>query len=438
MPKISRRQALKIGLSSAAYYTLSPLVPGWLTRTAYADFRCLAEDRILVVLQLEGGIDGLNTVVPVEDDAYYRARPKLAVPKNAALDVGEPLNRFHPGLAKLSNWYRDGHMGVLHNIGYPNPNLSHFTSTEHYMRGTAPDGPQTRQGWLWRFHGNACDGTGEHPSRDMVAIGTNSIPEAMYNPVPDERFGSQVYTPPAVEDASRYTVESIPNYHIDLMDAIAKLNALPSDDLNLAFLRKTAATLEVSMEDVAKARKLGSSQEYPNGKLGKSLQLVSQIIRAGFKTPIFYVSQTGYDTHAGQVFANDTLNGGDHPRLLRELDLSLDAFLSEMKQSGFLDNVLIMTFSEFGRRVEENGSFGTDHGAGNSFFVLGGGVKGGVYGAQPNLLDLNMGSLRHDTDFRALYGKVLRDWLGATPTTIFPQEIIKEFVTPSLPVLDFL
>ena len=256
--------------------------------------------------------------------------------------------------------------------------------------------------------------------------------------MPDERFGSQVYAPPAVDDASRYMVVSNPNYHVDLMDAIAKLNALPSDDLSLAFVRQTAATLEVSMEDVAKARKLGSSQKYPNGKLGKSLQLVSQIIRAGFKTPIFYVNQTGYDTHAGQVSANDTLNGGDHPRLLRELDLSLDAFLSEMKQSGFLDNVLIMTFSEFGRRVEENGSLGTDHGAGNSFFVLGGGVKGGIYGGQPNLKDLDMGNLKHETDFRAVYAKVVRDWLGAAPTAIFPQETIDKFVTPSLPNLDFL
>ena len=177
---------------------------------------------------------------------------------------------------------------------------------------------------------------------------------------------------------------------------------------------------------------------YTNDGFGNGLKLASQVIRAGFNTRIFYVSQGGYDTHANQIATGDPLNQGDHPRLLNTFNQNLHAFMSEMNASGDLDRVLVMTFSEFGRRVKENGSKGTDHGAANVMFLLGGGLNAGIYGGQPNLTNLIKGNLRHTVDFRTVYSRVIETWFGSSAAPVFGQAAYDNTIAPELSEVDFI
>ncbi len=427
--KVSRRNALKVGLSSLAFHTLQASAPTWIARSANALVDCLPQDRILIILQHEGGIDGLNAVIPVEDALYYNARPTLGVPKLSALDIGDGLNRLHPRLPKISQWYMQGEVAVIQRVGYVNPNLSHFVSTDHYEFGTVPGEAPETQGWVSRFYGNACSGAGAPGALDMLAAGRGRVPDAM--------FGDPTYTPPAVVDAASAELTASNNPTARL-SAITAVNSIPTSDPDIDFLQRSENIAEAAVADLMTAALQTPLTAYPSGSLGDGLLLASQIIRAGFDTRIFYVSQGGYDTHANQVDAGDPVNNGDHPDLLGQFDDAVDAFLSEMQLSGNLDRVLIMTFSEFGRRVDENDSLGTDHGAANCSFVFGGLVKGGIFGGQPDLADLQIGNMKHDIDFRSIYAKVIKDWLAAPLTGTFDQNIIDTVVANDLPKLDFL
>ena len=209
------------------------------------------------------------------------------------------------------------------------------------------------------------------------------------------------------------------------------------------FLQRSQSSVEASTQDIAIAGAMPLLVEagaYTTDSLGKGLKLASQIIRAGFGTRIFYVSQDGYDTHANQVNPADPANGGRHAVLMSNFNSSVDAFLREMELSGNLDRVLIMTFSEFGRRVAENGSLGTDHGAANCLFVIGGRVRGGVYGGQPDLnpARLIQGNLRSRIDFRAVYARVIESWFGLPAAPVFGQDAYNTVISPQLSQIDLL
>lgn len=431
---VNRRTFLKVGLSGLAYFTAEATVPNWIWRSARAaTCHCLCNDRILVILQMAGGNDGLNTVIPRTDAVYYDSitRPNIRIPAGQEINL-DGLNGLHPRLVNLANWYQQGKLGIVQNVGYVNPDLSHFTATDYYQYGSAPGAPLPTQGWAARFYDNACAGAPDVDALFYTTAGISAIPDAFQ--------GATNYTPPAVGSASSYSFQTNQD-STARRQAITDLNKVVALNPQIDFLQRSENTAEASVNDIATAVQqpdLVPAGSYQSDSLGNGLKLASQVIRAGFKTRIFYVSQGGYDTHAGQVAAGDPLNSGDHPELLDSLDKSVNAFLTEMQISGNLDRVLLMTFSEFGRRVAENSSLGTDHGAASCMFVAGGGVAGGVYGGQPNLTNLIKGNLRHTVDFRSVYAQIIENWFSSPAVPIFGQSTYDSIIAPNLPMIPFV
>lgn len=418
---VSRRDFMKASLGSMAYFTTASSVPFWISKSAEAVSSQLPNDRILVIVQLAGGNDGLNTVIPYTDSLYNgdTLRPNLHITSGLGPTTIDSFNAFHPQLIRMKDWFDNGNVAVIQNVGYPNPDLSHFIATDYWEQGTSPSSAlQSKKGWLARYVDNECEGVPPENIDALTMLGAGQFL------VPTTLNGSELYTPPAVFDTQFYNI-LVPNegdlkpFGDHVRDYIMQLsnNAVinPATD----FVQRAANVAQASVEDIQVAAAQAEINAYPQGSLGNGLDLASKVIRAGFGTRVFYVSQGGYDTHANQFANNDPANLGDHPRLLATLDEALHAFLSDMDASGNLDRVVVMTFTEFGRRVDENGSFGTDHGAGNSLFVMGGPIEGRVYGGQPNLSDLRSGNLRHLIDFRSVYSRILQDWFEVDPEAIF-------------------
>ena len=400
------------------YFSTVSTVPLWVSKSAQA--LCGADSgRILVILQQGGGNDGLNTVIPYTDPLYTgdTLRPNLKITEeNLALTkLGDDLNAFHPMLIRLRDWWENGNVAIVQNVGYPNPNLSHFTSTDLWEFGRSPSSQNTSiQGWMSRFFDNTCAGA---PMEEidpilMMAAGKSGVPQTL--------GGSQLFTPPAINRLSRYTFR-VPGGALGAVrnTYLRAANNLSGQAAGADFVQRAANSAMASVDDMAVAGALDELNPYPNGRLGRGLDIVSRVIRAGLGGRIFYVSQGGYDTHANQFANNDPVTSGRHPELLDEFDQSVDAFLRDMHATGNLGRVLLLTFSEFGRRVKENGSSGTDHGAANCLFVMGGSVRKGIYGGQPDLGDLIKGNLRHQIDFRAVYAKIIQDWFDSDPEPIF-------------------
>ena len=343
--KQTRREFLKTSLSGMAYFSTASTVPLWLSKSAQA--ACLAgvpDDRILVIYQQAGGNDGLNTVIPYTDPKYYLPendgglRPNLRI--STGLELGDGLNAFHPKLSRLKSWYDSGNLAVIQNVGYPNPNFSHFISTDLWELGISPSGAlETEQGWLSRFFDNQCDGglPNELKPLAMMSNGTVKLPLAL--------SGSINYFPPSVRSFDSYSID-IPTYaplgqHIEeYINTLNNLTVTLNSDLD--FIQRASIITQASIEDMAIANQVPLINQFPGYSdislpiesytLGPGLEMVSKIIRAGdFGTRIFFVQQGGYDNHANQFGYNgstpDPVNLGDHPALLNEADASLDAFL---------------------------------------------------------------------------------------------------------------
>jgi len=370
------------------------------------------DDTILVVLQMAGGNDGLNTLVPFGNDEYYKARPQIG--KKAKdlirLEDGLGLNSSMPFLGSL---YKEGGLGVVQGVGYPNPNRSHFVSTSIWE--TADTTNRSGTGWLGRYFDNACEGLDP-----TVGISFNkTTPEsfgAMRNPgvslsspelyrwihgggqkAEAEGFFSEMNQPMA-QDAT------VSGGSID-MPAGGKTGGIVGES-NLDFLERVALDAQVSSKKILEvASKHKTNVQYDGSPISRNLNLVSRMIAGGMPTRVYYVSHGGFDTHTGQV--------NTHDRLLGQLDAALKSFFTDLKQQGNDKRVVLMTFSEFGRRVSENASGGTDHGKASCMFVAGGGVKGGLYGKYPSLTKLSQGDLNHTVDFRNVYADLLGGWLKA-------------------------
>ncbi|MCP4782566.1 MAG: DUF1501 domain-containing protein [Fuerstiella sp.] len=429
---ISRRDALRAGISSMACYSTLATTPNWISKSAFALDDSGDDDRIIIILQQAGGNDGLNTVIPYTDQGYRELRPQLGVPLGKQLTL-DSQNGFHPQLRRLAKRFVDkGQIGIIQNVGYDNPNFSHFSSMDYYEFGKVPGETAATAGWMARYFDSHCAGQGQ---ANPLAITAAGIPR-----VPDSFKGISGYTPPAISKTHTYALRTDADGDARLA-AIHAANSIATDNPDLDFLQRSENQTEASVKDLQTAAArltLVPERNYSDDTLGRGLKLISQIIRAGFNTRIFYASQGGYDTHGQQVKLSDPLNSGQHPPLLAAFDRSVDAFLTEMELSGNIDRVLIMTFSEFGRRVKENGAGarrGTDHGAANCFFVMGGGVRGGVYGGQPDLDNLEKGNLRYRIDFRSVYSKVIEDWLGGQATSVFDQAVYDRVIKPQLPDL---
>jgi uncharacterized protein (DUF1501 family) len=360
---------------------------------------------ILVIVQLSGGNDGLNTLIPYADDAYHRARPRLAVAPGAVLRLDDHVG-LNPALAQLHALHGEGHAAILQGVGYPNPNRSHFRSMEIWQ--TATDAGKTdRHGWLGRYFDNCCRGA--DPATG-VSIG-DRMPQAFSAATP---LGITLRNP------RQFRFSDDPEMQDDA-DAneggsIGALDGGTRSDLGaLDYIERVALDAQVSSDRIAEiAGRHRDAPPYPANKLAQDLSLIAQLIAGGMPTRVYYAGMGGFDTHAKQA--------GQHEQLLGALDAALGAFVKDLKAQGNFDRVLVMTFSEFGRRVAENGSDGTDHGTAAPMFLVGGGVRPGLVGAAPSLVDLDHGDLKHTVDFRSVYATLLEKWLRAPSAKVLGRQ----------------
>jgi uncharacterized protein (DUF1501 family) len=359
---------------------------------------------ILVVLQMAGGNDGLNTVVPYADDAYHKARPFIGIKPDQVLKINDAIG-LHPRLTGLKGLYDDGHLAIVQGVGYPNPDRSHFRSTDIWQTATDADRYETH-GWIGKYFDNCCQGAdptvGIALGSEMPLSFAASEPKGIAFARPDQlrwRGGNG-------DMESLFHELNKP----EEMHGGATVGAISGSAKHggstLEFLQRTALDAQISSQKISEiAGRFQSKADYPRNPLGESLSLVSRLIAGGLPTRVFYVSQGGYDTHTQQV--------GNHDRLLGDLGDALAAFVKDLKAQGNFDRVLLMTFSEFGRRVAQNGSNGTDHGAAAPLFVIGGAAKPGLHGKYPSLTELDRGDLVFNVDFRSVYATVLENWLKA-------------------------
>ncbi len=381
---------------------------------------------ILVVLQMAGGNDGLNTLVPHGDDAYYRARRRIAIAAADTLKIDGYVG-LHPALTGLKGLYDDGHLSIVQGVGYPNPNRSHFRSTEIWQTAADAENLKLTDGWLGRYFDACCQGADPTVG---VSIGS-ARPQAFNSLVPT---GVSLANPEqyrwVAEDEADEAFRALNRPSQDPLatgvNAGDSIGAIPGDAPGemgaLDFLERTALDAQLSSDRILQiSRKFKSAVSYPKSQLANSLSLVGRMIAGGLATRVYYVNQGGYDTHSGQAPA--------HQRLMTELSEAVAAFCQDMKGQGNFERVTLLTFSEFGRRVAENGSDGTDHGAAAPLFLAGGGVQPGLFGKYPSLTELNNGDLIHNVDFRSVYFSLLQNWLKA------PAEIVLGRRFPILPIV---
>jgi uncharacterized protein (DUF1501 family) len=425
----TRRDFLRTTLLGGA---LSWTVPSFVAQTfsalqastdgALTQFATGKDSPILVLIQLAGGNDGLNTVVPYTNDFYYNARPTIGIPANQVLTLNDTLG-LNPSMTGFKSLFDAGQLTVVNGVGYPNPNRSHFRATEIWQTASDEDKYLT-DGWLGRYFDNACQGCDP-----TVAINIGPrLPQAfsshhptgisLENPDSYRFMGSGQNDDETVAYRSMFNTESN-----DLSPAanaggsvsmVSGTVTLQNGQSTLDFLERTSMDAQVSSDKIrAIAGKTKNSALYPKNGLANNLQLVARLIGGGLPTRIFYVSQGGYDTHTGQRGAQDNR--------LKELADSVKAFTDDLTAMGVFDRVMIMTFSEFGRRVTQNGSGGTDHGAAAPMFLIGPKMKAGLLGTEPSLApaDLLDGDIKYNTDFRSVYASILQNWLN----------------TPSVPIL---
>ncbi len=378
---MTRREFVKKGLTMVA---VGVTAPSFITRTALAmsnpwDVAQLTsrpgvpDDRVLVVIQLGGGNDGLNTVVPYSQDAYYRARPTLAVPQKEVLRVNDDLG-FHPGLQKVMDLHEKGALAVIQGVGYPNPSRSHFKSMEVWQTA-GPEGRVLRYGWIGRYFDSKC------PVCERPTVGVNVGPSMPLAMQAESGMGVSLEDPeafqwmPALNGIGAKEEQEL----FRLLNAPAVLPGSPGIPLGnspggnesgtIDFLRHTAMNAYVSSAQVRDAvRGYRGGVDYPNSQFAAGMRLIAQMIAGKLPTKVYYAHMTGFDTHAAQR--------GAHENLLAQFAEGVAAFYKDLEAQGNADRVVVLAFSEFGRRVAENGSGGTDHGTAAPMFVFGKALKG--------------------------------------------------------------
>lgn len=411
----TRRAFLERGVMLAS---ATVVAPGFVQGTALglpspsaflASLAGVPEDRVLVVVQLSGGNDGLNTVVPYGADEYYRARRGIGIARGNVLELdGRQGLGLHPALAPMKELYDAGLCSVFQGVGYPNPNRSHFKSMDIWHTA---DTSGTGEGWIGRYLDSECVGFGAGESGSAqgappaINIG-RTAPLAMQ--------GRKV-NPVSFENASvfRWLGEDHDRELKGEYDRLNRRESASVGDTNEAFLTKTALDAQVSSDLIRRAVAAEPLVRYPGNELARQLSLIAQMIRAGLKTRVYYASLGGFDTHAGQGGAN-----GRHAQLLGQFASSMKAFYDDLKAQGNDGRVMTLSFSEFGRRVSQNASNGTDHGTAAPMFLFGPMVRPGVHGTHPPMSDLDGGDLKHTLDFRHVYAGVLDSWMRADASAI--------------------
>ena len=367
------------------------------------------DERVLVVVQLGGGNDGLNTVVPYGNADYHKARPTIGIQApngqaRGAAGVALELDRaqglgLHPSLKGLKELHDGGQLAVLQGVGYPNPNRSHFTSMDIWH--TAAGGARG-DGWIGRYFDCTCNGT--PVPEGSVSIG-RTAPLAMLG---------KVQKPVSFESADlfRWTGEEVDRGLESTYQAMNRAGVLPDtvERSQAAFLMRTALDAQVSSDRIRDAVSKQPLTQWPASDLARQLRMVAAMIRDGMRTRVYYVTTTGFDTHAGQL--------GTHARNLQQVGDALLAFQKELQAQRDDGRVVTLVFSEFGRRVRQNASGGTDHGTAAPSFLIGTPVRGGVQGRHPSLTDLDDGDLKFTQDFRGVYAALLEDWMKAPASKV--------------------
>lgn len=355
---------------------------------------------VLVIIQLQGGNDGLNTIIPYGSGLYYSDRPSIAVPEKNVLAIDGTVG-MHPNLSGLKAMYDKGQVAVLQGVGYPDPDRSHFRSTSIWETADTTGTSQT--GWIGRYLDAAF--TGDTNPFTAVALGATvpqtllarNVPVTSVESVNTYQFQISQRAAPAIMKA------------YETMYSTGKTGSVPP---YLGLVRHAGANAEQGVHDLqGVATKYAPSVQYPQNPLARDLQLVAQIITAGLGARVFHVTLGGFDDHAAEVY--------QHANLMKDLGDSVSAFYADLTAQNKADDVLTMTFSEFGRRVKENAGRGTDHGTAAPVFVAGPKVKGGLYGQDPVLSSLDdNGDLIYGMDFRSVYGTVLDKWMGSSSSTV--------------------
>jgi uncharacterized protein (DUF1501 family) len=406
---ITRRDFLRDGVAA---FTVGFAAPTFLTDIARAQGR---SRRNLVVLYLSGGNDGLSTLIPYTDAQYYARRPTLAIPAASVLQIGSDgagnALGLNPRLTDLRTIFNAGRLAIIQRTGYNNSSRSHFQGTDIWSSAD-PATPQG-MGWLGRYLDRL-----PSPVDPLTAWSTvRETPRTLL---------ARTVGVPSIANVAEYAFAS-PNGGSDAV--VARQTAtriashLPVDQPHLAFVNSTAQAAFATLDRVAQVATYAPTVTYPNNGFGQALQMVAGAIARGVGTSIFWVQTGGYDTHAGQ---NTNIANGSYNTLMTILNGGLFAFYRDMLNQGLLSDTLVLQFSEFGRRITENGSSGTDHGAASLMMALGGGVRGGIYGTAPSLritpdnptLENSGQDVRYETDFRSVYARVIDNWLGGDSTAI--------------------
>lgn len=363
---------------------------------------------VLVLIQLSGGNDGLNTVIPYEDSLYYNARPVIGINKSEVLPLNS-LTGLHPSLMPFKEIYDKGKLAVVQNVGYPNPDRSHFRSTDIWLSASNSD-EYVKDGWVGRFLAKAFPDFDNFNKNHPMAIQLGSTQSTLLECTCQGSMG--------------LTFED-PNQFYRLINGAVADNDPPPATLagdQLKFIKEIASqSIQYAKIIKEKADTVKNLTRYPNSSLARQLSIVAELIGGGMETPVYLTSMGGFDTHSNQL--------GSHANLLSNLSEAVSAFQKDLELLGVADRVVIMTFSEFGRRVNQNGGNGTDHGTAAPMFVIGQNVNGGVIGDNPNLSDLdNNGDIKFQNDYRQIYSTLLRDHLGMSGDKM-PEVLLRDFTT---------
>lgn len=394
---LNRRKFIQTGSLASA----SLMLPKFLK--AFEKRKLEADHKIMVVVQLSGGNDGLNTVIPYRNDIYYKVRPELGIGSQKMLKLNDELG-IHPALKGLKSLYDDGTLGVLNSVGYPNPDRSHFRSMDIWQTASGSD-KVLSTGWIGRYLDAQCDGCG-HTTQAIEVDDTLSL--ALKG---EKKRGI------AVADPRRLYATA----HDGFFKSLVQNHTVHNDEHNVDYLYKTLAETMSSADYIYKKSKIyRSAGHYPNSEFGKGLKTIAELIISGCDTRVYYISLGSFDTHVNQQ--------PQQQRLFTQLGNGLKVFADDLKKNNRFQDVIVVTFSEFGRRVAQNASGGTDHGTANCMFLVSGGMKKqGILNEAPDLTHLDqknpeLGDLIYKIDFRDVYATLLHQWLNTDDKTILGED----------------
>lgn len=390
---IKRKEFIQIG----SLATASMLLPKFLKAFEGQTMVPLG-NKVVVILQLSGGNDGLNTVIPVRNDLYYKARPRLGIVRDKALSLTDEVG-LHPALTAFKELYDDGSLAILNNVGYPNPDRSHFRSMDIWHTASQSS-EYWNNGWVGRYLDAQCKGC----DKPTQAIEIDDILSLALKG--DNIKGIAVKDPRRLYGtANEKFFKEVMKNHTD------EAGEQPAD-----YLYKTMAETLSSADYIFQQSKMHPTKaEYPKSDLGSSMKTIASLIFSEINTKVYYVSLGSFDTHINQ--------DGQQQRLFTEMNDAVKAFVKDLKTNNRFDDVMLFTFSEFGRRVAQNASNGTDHGTANNMFLISGGLKQkGLINELPNLADLDEGDLKYNVDFKNVYATILNKWLKANDKEILAKQ----------------